>query len=104
MFRNPFSSTPLDTKCEIISDVFIKYYSYGDDWENFWINNDIAPQLAFAVRHGLANLTMDGETIIQETWDDLCDNILDVDSEKFYKNMDDLFGSSEWAFWEEDNE
>jgi hypothetical protein len=84
----------LDDKCLIIEE-FIREYGinidpYEDvDYLKFKMYNDIGIPLAQSIVYGLALPTTDGEQIVIETWNNLCE-LLKADPNGEYDNINDM--------------
>lgn len=65
-----------------------------DFFSDFVIYNDLGLPLAQAVVYELATPTKEGESLIVETWNNLCET-LDADPLEDYDDLDDLFDSIE---------
>ena len=65
--------TLFQVKCEIMSQMFDKYFNQSDDLELMFAFNNLGFPLAWAYAHGYANLEASGVSVIEETWDYMLD-------------------------------
>lgn len=84
----------IDQRCQIIEE-FMREYSLTDDFDDdafheFVSYNDMGIPLAQSVVYNLATLTDEGERLVTETWNSLCE-IFDVEPDAEYKSIDDFF-------------
>lgn len=74
--------TTLDSKCKILSELWTNH-SGDDEWQDFFLANDLGLPLAFAIENDLIiGLTKDGESYIHNTFADLLEN-LEVNDDGF---------------------
>lgn len=81
-----------------ILEEFARDFTTGDldrdFFSEFVIYNDLGVPLAQAVVYELATPTKEGESLIFETWNNLCE-LLEVSPIEDYEDLDDLLDSSE---------
>lgn len=81
-----------------ILEEFARDFTTGDldrdFFSEFVIYNDLGVPLAQAVVYELATPTKEGESLILETWNNLCE-LLEVSPVEEYEDLDDLLDSSE---------
>lgn len=81
-----------------ILEEFARDFTTGDldrdFFSDFVIYNDLGVPLAQAVVYELATPTKEGESLIIETWNNLCE-LLEVNPLEEYEDLDDLLDSSE---------
>jgi hypothetical protein len=85
----------LEQKCAIIEEV-ARDFTVGDldreFFSDFIIYNDLGLPLAQVIIYNLGSLNSDGQKVVEETWNQLCD-LLGVDSEDEYIDLDDMIES-----------
>jgi hypothetical protein len=81
-----------------IIEEFARDFTAGDIDRDFFgdfvIYNDLGMPLAQAVVYKLATLTSEGESLIWETWNNLCD-LLDLDPTEDYEDFDEMLDEYE---------
>ncbi len=80
-------------KAEIITD-FVVRNSGDEQYTDFFAYNDLGLPLAVAYNAGLCTLNDEGNNILDETYNMLCEE-LGADSEKEFDDLDDLLDSIE---------
>lgn len=85
----------IESKCDIIEE-FMREHILNDkfkdeDVDEFLEYNDLGIPLAQGVAYDLAELTDEGETLVEETWNGLC-KLFSADPYGEYDGLDDLFG------------
>jgi membrane-anchored protein YejM (alkaline phosphatase superfamily) len=88
------------TKCQIIEE-FAKKCMDEKIHADFITYNDLGVPLAISVNSEMADLKNNGQEIIDETYSLMCE-LLEVDANKDYANLDDLW--SECVYRDEDTE
>lgn len=82
----------LEDKCSIIEQ-FSKEFTIGEIdrefFEDFVLYNDLGVPLASLIVYGLADATSEGQGIIDETWQQLCET-LDLDPDDEYDDFDEM--------------
>jgi hypothetical protein len=78
---------------EIITD-FVMRNAEDEQYDDFFDYNDLGIPLAVAFNANLCTLNDEGNTILKETYNLLCDE-LGADSEKEFEDLDDLLDSLE---------
>lgn len=88
----------IETKCNIIEEFMRKHVLYEffeeEDVKDFIEYNNLGIPLAQGVSYNLSNLTTEGQSLVDETWDSLC-FILGVRSENDYEDLEDLLDGDE---------
>ena len=83
---------------EILED-FARQFTTGEVdrefFSDFLIYNDLGIPLAQCVVYGLAKPTMEGNSVILETWKNMCD-LLEIDSTIDYEDFDDCIDESDY--------
>jgi len=83
------TTTTFDSKCDILSDLWIQYK--GDSqFEDFISYNDLGLPLAYAIATNIIDKTAKSEVLVNETFDLLLQS-LNLTDEGF-DSLDDLFG------------
>jgi len=80
--------TPFETKCEILSDLWMNYKT-DLEFKDFIEYNDIGLPLAFALSEEMATANERGKTFIQETFTLLLAS-LDIKEDTGFESLDDL--------------
>jgi hypothetical protein len=80
--------TDFETKCEILSDLWINYRD-EQQLEDFIEYNDIGLQLAYCVHAGLSIITEQGSPYVGETFALLC-SALGLDEDEEYRSLNDM--------------
>jgi len=80
--------TPFETKCEILSDLWMNYKT-DLEFKEFIEYNDIGLPLAFALSEEMATANERGKTFIQETFTLLLAS-LDIKEDTGFESLDDL--------------
>ena len=60
--------TPFGNRVQILSDLWVNY-RFDEEFEDFFSYNDLGLPLAFLIDNKIANETMSGIALINETWD-----------------------------------
>jgi len=81
--------TEFNAKCAILDQFWMEYRD-EEAFESFVEYNDLALPLAFAINEGIIKSTDTAEAYINEAFDLLCET-LQVDNEKQYNNLDEMF-------------
>jgi len=81
----------IEEKCSLIEEFVREYGSqeYADlsqEYINFLQYNDLGVPIAQSVCYGLVELTEDGETVVEETWNNLC-TMVQTDADKEYTSI-----------------
>lgn len=63
----------------------------NEQFDDFFDYNDLGVPVAIALVNNLITLTKDGEVLIDETYQELC-NLFDADPNEDYQDIDDLIG------------
>jgi hypothetical protein len=85
--------TNLETKCEILSDLWINYKD-DEALEDFVEYNDLGLPLAYLIHTELVTVTDEGIPYIDETFNLLCTSLgLDIDGD--YITLNEMLGDSE---------
>jgi hypothetical protein len=81
----------LDTreKAEIIFE-FINDYRDDEAFEDFFSYNDLGVPLAVMIVNDLVILNEGGISVIDETWESLCESLNDADVEYDYESLNEL--------------
>lgn len=77
-------------KTEILVD-FIQSYLDDEEFEDFFIYNDLGVPMAVMYKNNLIIPTSEGENLLQETYSDLCD-LFGANPDDDYENLNDLIG------------
>lgn len=81
-------------KCSLIEE-FVRDYSkyefafYNEDFLNFKMYNDLGIPLAQSVIYGLAELTDEGKSLLEETWFSFC-TMVEADPDGEYESIYDM--------------
>jgi hypothetical protein len=86
------NETPFETRCEILTDLWLNYKS-DEDFVDFIQYNDLGLPLAYLLSEGVVDSTELAERFINETFDLLLAG-LDIEDEGF-ENLDEMLGSAE---------
>jgi hypothetical protein len=78
-----------EQKAEIIFD-FINKYRSDEAFDEFFSYNDLGVPMAVMIVNELVTLTEKGLQVINETWEDLCENLNYADPEYDYESLDEL--------------
>ena len=82
---------------EILED-FCRQYTVAeidrDFFSDFLIYNDMGIPIAQAVVYGLVNTTVEGNSVILETWVNMCE-LLGIDPNIDYEDFDDCLDEAE---------
>lgn len=84
----------IEDRCALIEEFVREYgkYEFADrsiDFIEFMTYNDLGIPLAQSIVYSLAELTEEGEGLIEETWLNLC-NMVDTDPEGEYESIYDM--------------
>lgn len=82
-------STNIETKCEILADLWVDYRG-EETFEDFIEYNDLALPLAFAVANSIVNITPKAEMFISESFELLL-AALGIEDEGF-ESLEDMLG------------
>jgi hypothetical protein len=84
----------INEKCEIIEELMRDHIDNnlldGNEIDEFVSFNNLGIPLAQSISYNLATLTALGEEIVEGTWVSMCE-LLEVDPNKDYQDLDDLF-------------
>jgi hypothetical protein len=89
----------IEKKCDIIEE-FIREHFLKDifiddtEVEDFISYNNLGIPLAQSVSYKLANPTLEGLSLIEETWQFLC-SVFDVDADGEYEDLDEFLEGEE---------
>jgi hypothetical protein len=78
-----------EQKAEIIFD-FINKYRSDEAFDEFFSYNDLGVPMAVMIVNELVTLTEKGLQVINETWEDLCENLNYADPEYDYESLEEL--------------
>jgi len=81
--------TPFSSKCEILAELWLDYRD-DEDFRDFIEYNDLGLPLAYALSNNIANVTENGEAIINETWSLLLAG-LSIEEDIGFETLDKLF-------------
>ena len=70
---------------------FIQDYSNDNDYDDFFIYNDLGLPIAICYVNNLIDFKNDGEELINETYSELCD-LFNADENEDYESLEDLIG------------
>ena len=70
---------------------FIQDYSNDNDYDDFFIYNDLGLPIAICYVNNLIDFKNDGEELINETYKELCD-LFNADENEDYESLEDLIG------------
>jgi hypothetical protein len=85
----------LEQKAKIIEEFVRDFFNSpelydSDEMKDFIIYNDLGVPMAQGLIYELIeDLTQEGETLIQETWENLC-GVFDADPDDEYETLDDV--------------
>jgi hypothetical protein len=92
--------TNFSDKCNILGQFWLFYREdaeKNESWGDFFSYNDVALPLAYMLMGdeplAIVNEKSDGETVIQETWEMLCE-FLNVEEDGDYESIGDVFDAS----------
>ena len=80
--------TNFETKCEILSDLWINYKD-NEELEDFVEYNDLGLPLAYLIHTELVTVTNEGMPYVDETFNLLC-KALDLDLDGDYASLNEL--------------
>ena len=85
----------LDTreKAEILFE-FINGYRSDEAFEDFFSYNDLGVPLAVMIVNDLVILNEGGVSVLNETWESLCESLNDADVEYDYESLNELIEKS----------
>ena len=85
----------LDTreKAEIIFE-FINGYRDEESFQDFFNYNDLGVPMAVMIVNDLVILNESGVNVLNETWENLCENLNDADPDYDYASLDELIEKS----------
>jgi hypothetical protein len=84
--------TSFETRCEILSDLWLNYKA-DDEFTEFIQYNDLGLPLAYAISEGIVENTPPAENFINETFELLLAG-LGIEDEGF-ENLDEMLGLAE---------
>lgn len=90
------SKTTSSSKCRILGDFWLDYREDADrdeNWKQFFIYADMGLPLAFLIDRGYAEMTEQGEEVIDDTWNVFC-QMTAVDPDEAYITLSDVFDAS----------
>jgi len=90
--------TLLEDKAQIIVE-FTQDHLNGGEYEDFFDFNDLGVPLAIAITQEMADLTVSGREVLEQTWSNLCE-LFDVDETLSYESIDELI----MGYQEDDDE
>lgn len=70
---------------------FIQQYSNDNDYDDFFIYNDLGLPMAICFANGLIELKQEGIELLNETYLELC-LLFDADENEDYEDLDELIG------------
>lgn len=70
---------------------FIQQYSNDNDYDDFFIYNDLGLPMAICFTNGLIELKQEGIELLNETYLELC-LLFDADENEDYEDLDELIG------------
>jgi hypothetical protein len=80
--------TNFETKCAILSDLWLNYKD-NDELEDFVEYNDLGLPLAYLIHTNLVTVTEEGMPYVDETFNLLC-TALGLDSDEEYTSLNEL--------------
>ena len=80
-------------KAEIIFE-FTNEYRSDEAFERFFSYNDLGIPMAVMIVNDLVILNEGGVQVIDETWENLCENLNDANMEYDYKDLNELIEKS----------
>jgi hypothetical protein len=80
--------TNFETKCAILSDLWLNYKD-NDELEDFVEYNDLGLPLAYLIHTNLVTVTDEGMPYVDETFNLLC-TALGLDSDEEYTSLNEL--------------
>jgi hypothetical protein len=83
-------NTPFSKRCEILADAWTDFSKEG--WSDFFSTYNLGLPLAFAQHNDLADVSADGATYVDQTWEALCKELRVSHNEK-YNSLNDLLDS-----------
>lgn len=81
-------ATPFETKCSILSDLWLNYKD-NEELADFVEYNDLGLPLAYCIHTNLVNVTDEGIVYVEETFNLLCSG-LDLDLDGDYDSLNEL--------------
>lgn len=81
-------ATTFENKCAILADLWLNYKD-NEELEDFVEYNDLGLPLAYCIHTKLADVTDDGISYVEETFNLLCKG-LDVDLDAEYESLNEL--------------
>ena len=81
-------STPIEVRCDILSELWIEYRDQ-EDFNDFIDYNDLGLPLSFALAEGIVKPTDKSTMIVNETFD-LFLATLGIEEDRGYDSLDDL--------------
>lgn len=76
-------------KAQIIIQFTEKYFN-DEDYNDFFIYNDLGVPIALALTNDMVSLKAEGEKLINETWIELC-NLFNANPDYEYEDLEGLF-------------
>lgn len=86
--RSQNHETSLEYKAQIIVE-FTQDHLNGGEYEDFFDFNDLGVPLAIAITQEMADLTVSGREVLEQTWSNLCE-LFDADETLSYESIDEL--------------
>lgn len=80
--------TDLNTRCEILSNLWLRH-KHTKDFADFFEYNDIGLPLAFALSEKIVEVSPIAETYINETFELFCE-ALGLDSDEEFSDLDEM--------------
>ncbi len=77
-------------KAQLILEFTEQEFNNGE-YADFFDYNDLGVPMAVALANGFITLTDDGENLMEETWQQLCE-LFEADPNEEYEFLDDLTG------------
>jgi hypothetical protein len=85
-------STPFETRCEILSDLWLNYKA-DDEFKDFIVYNDLGLPLAYAIAEGIVEATPIATNFVNETFELLVAGLAIEDDG--FENLDEMLGMAE---------
>lgn len=70
---------------------FTEQYLNDEEFEDFFIYNDLGVPMAICYANGMVELKEDGQKLLNETYLELC-SLFNADENANYEDLDDLIG------------
>ena len=85
-------TTPIDTKAEILADLWMNYRK-DEEFEDFFEYNDLGLPLAYAMSVGIIKNNDTVSSMVEETFLLLLAG-LEIEEDEGYETLDDLLGGN----------